>query len=247
MNPNSPNLLFYSKKCKTCGIFINTCHNNNVLKFFKLICIDDNIESFSSKGLKVVPTLIIQGHSKSIEGKNVFLWLEQLLNQVKNKNNFIQNDELPYDNKSQISNSNILKRNKEELFNVPVINKNINQNNQNNENNKNNQNNHNNQQISTTGPQVKKSPFGYLKDEMDGFSDSFAYLLSDNPLPKSFTSIDKEQAIYTAPEGDKIDKRTQDLLIKSLENNRANDKVEIEKFYQSEHIKIINDISKKTR
>ncbi len=82
---------------------------------------------------------------------------------------------------------------------------------------------------------------------MDGFSDSFAYLMSDNPLPKSFTLVDKEQAIYTAPEGDKIDKRTQDLLIKSLENDRASDKVEIDKFYQSEHIKIMNDLSNKTR
>ena len=46
MNQNNPNLLFYSKKCKTCELFINTCHNNNVLRFLKLICVDENIDVY---------------------------------------------------------------------------------------------------------------------------------------------------------------------------------------------------------
>ena len=123
-----------------------------------------------------------------------------------------------------INNSNVKNNNVKINKNIQIIQENNNQNN--------NQNNN--------GPQVKKSPFGYLKDEMDGFSDSFAYLMTDNPLPKSFTSVDKEQAIYTAPEGNKLDRRTQEMLIKTLENERINEKNEIEKIYETEHYNLLN-------
>ena len=263
MNQNNPNLLFYSKKCKTCELFINTCHNNGVLKYLKLICIDDNVSSYSAKGLKVVPTLIIQGNNAPIEGKNVFSWLENLLNTIKINNNEspkINNNESPIINNKPLA-TNIVKRNVEE----PVVINNSNVKNNNIRTNKNIQiiqdNNKSSNQTpnqasnqasnqaqtsnqasnqASTGPTVKKSPFGYLKDEMDGFSDSFAYLMTDNPLPKSFTSVDKEQAIYTAPEGNKLDRRTQEMLIKTLESERINEKNEIEKLYEIEHYNILN-------
>ena len=234
MNQNNPNLLFYSKKCKTCEMFINTCHNNNVLKYLKLVCIDDNISTYSAKGLKLVPTLIIQGNNTPIEGKNVFAWLENLLNTIK-----INNNESVKINNQPLA-TNIVKRNKEE----PVITNNSNVKNNNIKvnknieitqeiNNKTHTPTHTPTHTSTrtpthtptrtpNGPTVKKSPFGYLKDEMDGFSDSFAYLMTDNPLPKSFTSVDKEQAIYTAPEGNKLDRRTQEMIIKTLETEIVN-------------------------
>lgn len=235
MNQNNPNLLFYSKKCKTCELFINTCHNNGVLKYLKLICIDDNINAYSAKGLKIVPTLIVQGNNTPIEGKNVFAWLDKLLNTIKMNNN----ETIKVNNQPLAT--NIVKRNKEE----PIIPNNSNIRNNNIKINKNieitqENNNQNNQTQTSTGPTVKKSPFGYLRDEMDGFSDSFAYLMTDNPLPKSFTSVDKEQAIYTAPEGNKLDRRTQEMLIKTLETERVNDKNEIEKIYEMEHYNILN-------
>jgi hypothetical protein len=234
MNQNNPNLLFYSKKCKTCDLFINTCHNNGVLKYLKLICIDDNINAYSSKGLKIVPTLIVQGNNTPIEGKNVFTWLENLLNTIKMNNN----ESVKINNRPLAT--NIVKRNVEE----PVVINNSNVKNSNVKNvqiiQENNNNSNNNETQTSKGPTVKKSPFGYLKDEMDGFSDSFAYLMTDNPLPKSFTSVDKEQAIYTAPEGNKLDRRTQEMLIKTLENERVNEKNEIEKIYETEHYNLLN-------
>ena len=244
MNQNNSNLLFYSKKCKTCELFINTCHNNSVLKYLKLICIDDNINLYSAKGLKIVPTLIIQGNNTPIEGKNVFAWLEQLLLTIKINNN--NQNQINNNTQNQINNeyirTNIVKRNKEEpviINNNNVRNKNIQINKEQNNNQDYNNKSYNNNQ-NKNGPQVKKSPFGYLKDEMDGFSDSFAYLMTDNPLPKSFTSIDKEQAIYTAPEGNKLDRKTQEMLIKTLETERVNDKNEIEKIYEMEHYNLLN-------
>ena len=47
---------------------------------------------------------------------------------------------------------------------------------------------------------------------MSGCSDSYAYLLVDNPLPKSFLPPDKDLQIYTAPEGSKLDKKTQEKV-----------------------------------
>lgn len=238
MNQHNPNLLFYSKKCKTCELFINTCHNNGVLKYLKLICIDDNVSSYSAKGLKIVPTLIVQGNNTPIEGKNVFAWLENLLNTIK-----INNNEIAKMNNKPLA-TNIVKRNVEEP--VVINNSNVRNSNVRNKNIQITQEYNNQTNTSTTntnnntGPSVKKSPFGYLKDEMDGFSDSFAYLMTDNPLPKSFTSVDKEQAIYTAPEGNKLDRKTQEMLIKTLEHERVNEKNEIEKIYEMEHYNLLN-------
>ena len=59
---------------------------------------------------------------------------------------------------------------------------------------------------------------------MTGFSDGYAYINIDNPLPKSFLPPDKDMEIYTAPEGDKIDRRKQDDMIKSYETERNDEK-----------------------
>jgi hypothetical protein len=59
---------------------------------------------------------------------------------------------------------------------------------------------------------------------MSGLSDSYAYVNVDNPLPKSFLPPDKDMEIYTAPEGDKIDKKRQDQMIQLAEMERKNEK-----------------------
>jgi len=66
--------------------------------------------------------------------------------------------------------------------------------------------------------------FGYLQTEMSGFSDGYAYISVDNPLPKSFLPPDKDMEIYTAPEGDKVDKKKQEQLMKLAEMERNNEK-----------------------
>ena len=73
------------------------------------------------------------------------------------------------------------------------------------------------------GPSVKKVLDGYLQDEMTGFSDTYALLLTDDPLPKTFATHNTDQEIYTAPEGPKIDWRTQKTLIRNLETQRTSD------------------------
>ena len=76
-----------------------------------------------------------------------------------------------------------------------------------------------------------------MQSEMSGFSDGYAYISIDNPLPKSFLPPDKDMEIYTAPEGDKINRKKQDEMLKNIEMLRDDDK---NKFIQS-----IDDIKQK--
>jgi len=229
------NVLFYSNKCKTCNLFMTMCQQNNLLKYFKLIMIDDNIEKFKSQGLKIVPTIIVKGINKPIEGKEVFNWLDSII-KLKNNSPINQSNDvyLPETginntNQFQVPNTNVVKRDKLQIL-EPPIKKNINI-----------QNNTSNNTSNNT-PSVKplNQLFGFLQDELSGISDDYAYLLTDNALPKSFLPYGKEMAIYTAPEGDKLDKTTQDSLIKNLEDIRTSQKDEFIKNIDLEHKKIFN-------
>lgn len=234
------NLLFFSKNCNTCITFINMCRNHNILKYFNLIDVDDKIAELAKKGLKVVPTIFIKELNKPIEGKNVFTWLESVVALNSNKNIDKSNEQyLPElglnqtsNNSSISSNTNVIKRTL--VSPPPIIKKNETK-----------------TQLDTqkkiingveinTNSTVKNQPFGFLQEELMGFSDTFAYLATDNPLPKSFLPCDKDLEIYTAPEGNKLDKRNQDMLIKNMEMIRENDKNNFIKQIEQEHNKFLH-------
>ncbi len=298
---SQPNLLFYMEGCKTCNVFITGAHQANILKNFKMICIDGQKDKFKAQGLKRVPTIIIPSINKQFDGNDCIKWLEDMIKLSSRNNNVgMQNEELyipdvgivsthpthpnhttkltqpthpthsnnqnypippsqasmynNYNNStnhqiSQLSNqisqlstqinnsipkppnqfevpkTNIIKRT---TFNPvqPPLNsngKNINLiplNNQNPNMNNNMNNNTNNQPMVRPINQL----FGYLQNEMSGLSDGYAYVNVDNPLPKSFLPPDKDMEIYTAPEGDKIDKKRQDQMIQLAEMERKNEK-----------------------
>ena len=223
MNNQPTNVLFYSKNCKTCNLFVTSCHQNGILKHFQMICIDDKIQEYVAKGLKMVPTIYIKGFAKPIQGKDVFQWLESTLS-LNNANGSaaqrINNDNSQF----QVNNNNIKVRSVQvEEENTPKgpikVRKPTTESGESTPHTPGSSNN-------TPTPTVKKQPIGYLKDEMEGFSDPFAYLATDNPLPKSFITCDKDNEIYTAPEGPKIDDKKQQDLIRKLERDRDNDKTD---------------------
>jgi len=257
-NSNPPNVLFFSKNCKTCAIFMNIAQQNKILKFFQLIDVDDKIKELSNKGLKVVPTIIVKGLNKSIEGKNVFTWLESVISMNSNKRIDVSGDQyLPELNIQQNPNinsaannninNNVVKRNlitTPPIINTPSKNANINTNSKNST--QANIKIVNGVEIKNDNtPSVKSQPFGFLQDEMSGFSDTFAYLMTDDPLPKAFLPYDKDLQIYTAPEGEKPQPKYMDLLIKNIEMIRENDKKTFVKNMENEHSKIILNESKK--
>jgi hypothetical protein len=225
------------------------CQQNKILKYFRMVDIDDKIAELSQKGLKVVPTIIIKGLTKPIEGKNVFNWLESIISMNGNKKIDSSGDQyLPETGIAQQQrpntgagttnpNNNVVKRT---IVPPPIIattqektDKNL----------------PDTKMVNgvevKTAPSVKSQPFGFLQEEMSGFSDTFAYLMTDNPLPKSFLPCDKDLEIYTAPEGDKLDKRNQEMLMKNAEMIRENDKNNFVKNMEQEHNKIIQQEVKK--
>lgn len=280
------NLLFYMENCKTCNFFITTAHKSNLLKNFKMICVDGQKEKFKAQGLKKVPTIIIPSINKQFEGSDCLKWLEEMI-KLTSKNNFtMHNEELiipnvgithtntqnnnfippippitsnypnypnnqnpnlindqvtqltskisilsnqinkpSQSNQFEVPKTNVIKRNVLNPIQPPNI---INNSNQNikiinaNSNQQNNINLNNNQ----SQPSVKKinQLFGFLQNEMSGLSDGYAYVNVDNPLPKSFLPPDKDMEIYTAPEGDKVDKKKQEQLVKIVEMERTNDR-----------------------
>ena len=93
-NLSPPNLLFYMEDCKTCNFFITTAHNENILKNFKMICIDGQKDIFKAQGLKKVPTIIIKSINKQFEGSDCIKWLDEVKLSMRNNNFNMQNDEL---------------------------------------------------------------------------------------------------------------------------------------------------------
>lgn len=297
VNLSQTNLLFYMEGCKTCNFFITSAHKANILKNFKMICIDGQKDKFRSQGLKKVPTIIIPSLNKQFDGSDCIKWLDEMIKLSSSNNNInMQNEELYIPDVGIVSNNNKNHQNYS-IPTIPIINPMLNPNlnsnithphinlDNNSSNNKiseltnkisqlstqiNNSvnskplnqfevpktniikrntlnpvqpplniqikninpiplntpnqsmiNNVNNQQ-----PTVKpiNQLFGYLHNEMSGLSDGYAYINVDNPLPKSFLPPDKDMEIYTAPEGDKLDKKRQDQLIKLAEIERKNEK-----------------------
>ncbi len=87
------NLLFYMEGCKTCNFFINTAHKANMLKNFKMICIDGQKDKFKTQGLKKVPTIIIPSINKQFEGSDCLKWLDEMIKLSSTNNNFIMRNE----------------------------------------------------------------------------------------------------------------------------------------------------------
>ena len=174
-----------------------------------------SINEFKEKGIKIVPTIYKQGHGKPLEGKEAFMWLETIINNG-NMTQSTQATPIPATQSIRTVGAtgsgavgNIVKRN----IIQPTTTNGIN----------NNGSGGSNESGGSNGPSVKKVLDGYLQDEMTGFSDTYALLLTDDPLPKTFAIHNTDQEIYTSPEGPKIDWRTQKNMIRNLEIQRTKD------------------------
>lgn len=82
--------------------------------------------------------------------------------------------------------------------------------------------------------QQASGPMGFLKDEMQGSSDNFAYMMTDEAQPKSFLKYgeDDKNAIYTGFESDKITKQEQARLIAEAEARREEQKKHFETTFE---------------
>ena len=69
---------------------------------------------------------------------------------------------------------------------------------------------------------------------MGGFSDGYAYLICDKPMPKSFLAPTADFQIYTAPENGKIDKQKQSIFINNLKDEREANKESIKALFANQ-------------
>ena len=89
------NILFYSTKCNYCYQFINLLKSENMLNYFKMICVDNNknIPSIVTK----VPTIIISKTNNIYMANEAFQWLNNLKNAKNTNIDSNQNSIKPYD------------------------------------------------------------------------------------------------------------------------------------------------------
>ncbi len=74
---NRVNILFYSLKCNDCRNLITLLQNENLFTYFKLYCVDDNLNKIPPQ-IKYVPTIIVSGVNKPLVGNETFKWVQQL-------------------------------------------------------------------------------------------------------------------------------------------------------------------------
>lgn len=70
------NVLFYSNRCETCRKLLMLLQNDCLLSYFKLICIDDNIDKYPKT--MIIPMMMVTNLNKPLVGRETFEWLQQI-------------------------------------------------------------------------------------------------------------------------------------------------------------------------
>jgi hypothetical protein len=87
----------------------------------------------------------------------------------------------------------------------------------------------------------KNGPIAYVTNEMDGFSDGFAYTKSDHAQPHQYVSarLDNHNPIYTGPDQGKLSERDQKKKMADLKKIRENQEDEFSDKMIQEQAKIL--------
>ena len=87
----------------------------------------------------------------------------------------------------------------------------------------------------------KNGPIAYVTNEMDGFSDDFAYTKSDHAQPHQYVSatLDNHNPIYTGPDQGKLSERDQKKKLQELKQIRENQQEEFSDKMIQEQAKIL--------
>lgn len=73
------NILFYSSTCQMCSSLISILKNENMLQYFKCMCVDDiRVRKSIPSTITRVPTVIIPSLNKVFVANDIFKWLQTL-------------------------------------------------------------------------------------------------------------------------------------------------------------------------
>lgn len=70
------NTLFFSHNCETCKKLIMLLRNENLLGFFKMVCVDDKLNQMPKN--MIVPTMMVVNLNKPLVAHETFQWVEQM-------------------------------------------------------------------------------------------------------------------------------------------------------------------------
>ena len=112
MNNNKINLLFFSTKCQYCHKFVNIMENHNLLNYFRMINVDENLNSIP-KTITTVPAILISQTNNLFMGSDAFKWVENMI-LLKEKNITEMNNK----NLSMKKNSGIKGFNADEMLGI---------------------------------------------------------------------------------------------------------------------------------
>lgn len=71
------NILFYSKQCNTCRSLLVLLQNENLLGYFKLVCVDGILDKIPPQ-IEKVPTMIIVNLNRPLVAHETFEWIKQM-------------------------------------------------------------------------------------------------------------------------------------------------------------------------
>lgn len=75
----NPNLLFYSNQCQMCQSLLRILKNENMIQYFKCICVDiESVRRALPQGINRVPTTIIPSINKKLVADEIFQWLQSV-------------------------------------------------------------------------------------------------------------------------------------------------------------------------
>lgn len=75
-NSSDMNILFYSQKCEYCRNLLLLLKNENLLGYFKLICVDDKLDKLPLN--MKVPTMKVLNVNKLLVAQEAFEWVNQM-------------------------------------------------------------------------------------------------------------------------------------------------------------------------
>jgi hypothetical protein len=71
------NIIFYSRECGACKNLLNALATEDLLKMFKLYCVDGRLNTVPAC-IKAVPALIVENINKPLVAQEAFEWVQKM-------------------------------------------------------------------------------------------------------------------------------------------------------------------------
>lgn len=221
MSNEKPNLLFYMEENSLCMSIIQILKCENMLGAIKLV--DIKKLKIIPQQIKEVPTLILPQINKILVGKDILIFLKDIIDRKKQQQ---------HQQQQQLREGIQVERVQQQSHTPPP------------------QQTPQPQQSRTPPPERKV--LGYVSEEMEGYSDKYAYKdINECPQHNYVNCNEMKQEIYTGQETKRISEEDMEKIEKEAKLKREREEREINNIFtmQRSNIKLImekqNELNKK--